>query len=174
MSDSLGPHELQHARLPWPSPSPRPCSKSCPLSQWCHATISSSVVRFSSCLQFFRSLGTIKRKSLIVDSTEVKITQLCPTLCDPLDYTVHGILQVRILEWVAFPFSRGSSQPRDRTQVSCIAGGFFTSWATREAHEYWSGKPISSPADLSNPGIELESPALQVDSLPTELSGKPN
>ena len=43
------------------------------------------------------------------------------------------ILQVRILEWIAFPFSRGSSQPRDRTQVSLIAGGFFTSWATREA-----------------------------------------
>ena len=49
-----------------------------------------------------------------------------PTLCDPMDYTVHGILQARILEWVAFPFSRGSSQPRDRTQVSHIAGGFFT------------------------------------------------
>ena len=51
----------------------------------------------------------------------------------PMDYTVHGILQARIWEWVVFPFSRGSSQPRDRTQVSCIAGGFFTSWATREA-----------------------------------------
>ena len=50
-----------------------------------------------------------------------------------MDYTAHGILQARILEWVAFPFSRGSSQPRDQTQVSHIAGGFFTSWATREA-----------------------------------------
>ena len=50
-------------------------------------------------------------------------------------YTGHGILQARTLEWVAFPFSRASSQPRDRTQVSCIAGGFFTSWATREARE---------------------------------------
>ena len=49
------------------------------------------------------------------------------TLCDQIDYTVHGILQARILEWVAFPFSRGSSQPRDHTQVSSIAGGFFTS-----------------------------------------------
>jgi len=55
-------------------------------------------------------------------------------LYDPVDYTVHGILQARILEWVAFPWkiSRGSSQPRDRTQVSRIAGGFFISWATRE------------------------------------------
>ena len=48
---------------------------------------------------------------------KVKIAQSCPTLCDPKDYTVHGILQARILEWVAFPFSRGSSQPRDQTQV---------------------------------------------------------
>ena len=56
----------------------------------------------------------------------------CPTLCSPIDYTGHGILQARILEWVAIPFSRGSSQPRDRTQVSRIAGGFFTSWVRRD------------------------------------------
>ena len=62
----------------------------------------------------------------------VKVAQLCPTLCDPMDYIVYGIFQARILEWVAFPFSRGSSQPRDQTQVSCIARGFFTSWATKE------------------------------------------
>ena len=64
---------------------------------------------------------------------KVKVAQSFPTLCDPMDYTVHGILQTRILEWVAFPFSRESSQPRDWTQVSHVAGGFFTSWATREA-----------------------------------------
>ena len=67
----------------------------------------------------------------------MKVAQLCPTLFDPIYYTVHGILQARILEWGAFPFSRGSSQPRDQTQVSRIAGGFFTSYATREAQEYW-------------------------------------
>ena len=64
----------------------------------------------------------------------VKVSQSCPTLCDPMDYTVHGILQARILECVAILFSRGSSQPRDGTQVSHIAGRFFTSWATREAN----------------------------------------
>ena len=64
---------------------------------------------------------------------KVKVAQLCLTLRDPMDYTVLGILQARILEWLAFPFSRGSSQLRNRTQVSRIAGGFFTSWATREA-----------------------------------------
>ena len=59
--------------------------------------------------------------------SEVKVTQLCPTLCDPMDCIVHEILQARILEWVALPFSRGSSQPRDQTQVSHISGGLFTS-----------------------------------------------
>ena len=57
----------------------------------------------------------------------VKVAQSCPTFCDPaMDYTVHGILQARILEWVAVLCSRGSSQPRDQTQVSCIEGGCFT------------------------------------------------
>ena len=64
----------------------------------------------------------------------VKVTQSCLTLCDPMDFTVHGILQAKILEWVAIPCHKGSSQPRDRSQLSCIAGGFFTSWATREAY----------------------------------------
>ena len=70
---------------------------------------------------------------------KVKVAQLYPTLCNPMDSIVPGILQTRILEWEAFSFSRVSSQPRDWTQVSHIAGGFFTSWATREAQEYWSG-----------------------------------
>ena len=68
---------------------------------------------------------------------QMKLAQSCLTLCDPMDYTVHGILQARILEWVAISFSRESSQPRDWIQVSHIAGGFFISWATREAQEYW-------------------------------------
>ena len=63
----------------------------------------------------------------------VKITQLYLTLCDPMDYTVHGLLQARIVAWVTCLFSRGSSQLRDWTQVSCIVGGFFTSWAIKEA-----------------------------------------
>ena len=99
---------------------------------------------------------------------KVKVAQSCLTLCDPMDYTVHGILQARVLEWVAFPFSRGSSQPMDWTQV-CIAGRFFTSWAKREAQEYWSGWPIPSPSDLPDSWIKPRSPALHADSLPAEL-----
>ena len=81
----------------------------------------------------YRGLKGMKEKSgwfyTSTNRSEVKVNvaQWCSTLCNPMDYTVHGILQARILEWVAFPFSRGSSQPRDRTQVSLIAGRFFTS-----------------------------------------------
>ena len=76
---------------------------------------------------FIRGPISLKVKVLVVQS--------CPTLCDPIDYSslgssVHGILQTRILEWVAIPFSRVSSRPRDRTQVSRIPGRFFTIWAT--------------------------------------------
>ena len=64
----------------------------------------------------------------------VLVTQSCPTLCNSTDCSppgssVHGILQARILEWIAISFSRGSSQPSDQTQISCIAGRFFTVWA---------------------------------------------
>ena len=66
---------------------------------------------------------------------KVLVTQSCLTLCDPMDYTppgssVHGILQARILEWIAIPFSRGSSWHRDQTRVSYTAGRFFTIRAT--------------------------------------------
>ena len=69
---------------------------------------------------------------------KVLIAQSCPTLCDPADcsppgYSVHGIFQPRILEWVTIPFSRKSSWPRDQTWVSCIADRFFTTWATRKS-----------------------------------------
>ena len=57
---------------------------------------------------------------------KVKVAQSCPTLFDPMDFTVYGILRAGILEWVAFPFSRGSSRSRNQMQVSSIAGRFFT------------------------------------------------
>ena len=66
-----------------------------------------------------------------------EVAQLCPTLCDPMDCSllrssVHGIFQAKVLEWVAISFSRGSSWPRDWTQVSRTVGRRFTVWATRE------------------------------------------
>ena len=76
-------------------------------------------------------------QSLKVKS-ESEVAQSCLTLCDPMDcslpgFSVHGILQARVLEWVAISSSRGSSRPRNRTRVSCIVGRFFTNRATREA-----------------------------------------
>ena len=70
--------------------------------------------------------GWTEKKLSSTSQSQVKVAQSCPTLCDPMDYTVHEILQARTLQWVAIPFSRGSSQLRDWTQVSCTAGRFFT------------------------------------------------
>ena len=78
-------------------------------------------------------------------------------------HTVHGILQARILEWVTFPFSRGSSHPMNRTQVSHIAGRLFTSWATREAQKLsvqfssvtQSCPTLCNPMDCSMPGFPV-------------------
>ena len=72
----------------------------------------------------------------------VWLVQSCTPLCDPMDWSspgssVCGILQAKILEWVAISFSKGSFWPRDRTWVSHIAGRFFTVWTTREAQSYW-------------------------------------
>ena len=82
-------------------------------------------------------LSTIAHFKRCVHVRESEVAQSCSTLCDPMDCSlpwssVHGIFQARVLEWVAISFSRGSSQPRDRTWVSCIAVRCFTIWATRE------------------------------------------
>ena len=82
-----------------------------------------------------------RRLDSVTDSMDMKwseVAQSCPTLCDPMDcslpgFSVHGILQARVLEWVAIAFSRGSAQPRDPTQVSRNASRCLTLWATREA-----------------------------------------
>ena len=74
-------------------------------------------------------LVKICRYTLVYESVKWKSLSHVWLFVTPMGFTVHGILQARILEWVAFSFSRGSSQPRGWTQVSCIAGGFFTSWA---------------------------------------------
>ena len=74
-------------------------------------------------------------------------------------YTVHGILQARILAWIAFPFSRGSSQPRDWTQVSHIAGEFFTRWAIRETLMYDSKKWQMNARLQSTPALAFIYPS---------------
>ena len=91
----------------------------------------------SLCQGFLVSGATLQQCVLELHrsvAATVLVAQSCPTLCDPIvcsppGSSAHGILQIRILEWVTMPSSRGSSRPRDQTQVFCIAGGFFTIWA---------------------------------------------
>ena len=89
----------------------------------------------------------------------MKVAQSCLTLCNPMDYKVRGILQVRMLKWIAFPFSRESSWPRNWTGVSHIAYRsfffFFYQWAIREAHLVTKSRPtVSDPMDWSSlPGF---------------------
>ena len=81
-------------------------------------------------------------RKILYSKVKVLVAQFYPSLCNPMDppvSSVLGIFHARILEWVAVPFSRGSSQCSGQTWVSCIIGRFFTSWATRKAQEYWSG-----------------------------------
>ena len=117
--------------------------------------------------KFFRRAELWAQTSRISELmlTSVLVPSVCVCVCalsclfvsplyNPMDSSlpgssVHGIFQARILEWVAISFSRGSSQPRNRTHVSHIAGGFFAIWPTREAQEYWSGLPFPSPGDLT-------------------------
>ena len=103
------------------------------------------LVLFIECLEHSRHAVDIWLR-------ENEVTQSCPTLCDSGDCSlpgssVHGILQARILEWVAISFSRGSSWPRDQTQVSRITGRRFTLWATREAQHLINGSQINSILD---------------------------
>ena len=106
-----------------------------------------------TCLYFlegqFGNLSNFKHSSYsprhfswrcIILAAFILVAQSCPTLRNPMDYSppgspVHGILQARILKWVAIPFSKASFWPRDWTWFSCVAGRFFTFWATREAHD---------------------------------------
>ena len=119
-----------------------------------------------------------------------KLLQSCPTLCDlvdssPPDSSVHRILQARILEWVAFSFSRAKYQEYKinhtyihvahvKVKVTQLYPTLCNSMDyTVHGILQWSGQPFPSPGDLPNPGIEPRSPALQVDSLPAEPPGKP-
>ena len=150
MSDSLRPHESQHARPPCPSPTPRVHSNPSPLRQWCHPAISSSVVPFSSCPQSLPASGSFLMSQLFawggqsigVSASAYVIrccmlaAQSCLTLCTPWTVAHQAPLSVE--------FSR---------------------------QEYWGGLPFPSPVHLPNPGIEPESPTLQADSLPSEPPG---
>ena len=96
--------------------------------------------QLASFVDYISSLTSFLAQTLHLPWSEVKwsdVAQSCPTLCDLMncrlpDFSIHGIFQAIVLEWIAISFSRGSSQPRDRTWVSCIVDRHFTVWVTRE------------------------------------------
>ena len=111
---------------------------------------------------------------------EREVVQSCPALCDPMDCSlpgssVHGVFQAIVLEWIAISFSRGSSQPRDWTRVSCISGRFVTVWATREAHvnhlwaQFWESHPLVIPRSISLPFLQVPNLFLRGLPLPGPL-----
>ena len=126
LSNSLGPCGQQHTRnlSPWDSQARILESAAMASSRWSFPSRDQTLV---SCIagRFLSSEPPVK----------VKVDQVCQTLCDHMDYTGHGILQARILGWVTFPFSKGSSWPRNQTGLSCTAGRLFTNWVIREDPE---------------------------------------
>ena len=173
MSDSLQPHESQHARPPCPSPTPGVHWDSRPLSQWCHPAISSSVVPFSSCPQslpasVFSNESTLRMRwtkywsfsfSIHLLAAAAKSLQLCPTLCDLIDGSppgslVPGILQVRTLEWVAISFSNAWKwKVKWLSRVRLFATPWTAAYRVPlsmgfSRQEYWSGVPSPSPIHL--------------------------
>ena len=110
----------------------------------------SSLLAWNEIHKWYSILISLKKNPVCV-----LVAQLCSTLCDSMDCSlpgssVHGILQARTLEWVAIPFSRGSSRPRDQTQVTRIVGRFFTIWATRKSLFTFKLKQTNNTVQYSN------------------------
>ena len=93
------------------------------------------------CIPYFLwgANNSLNKCVAFIESESESLSHIAWLFANPMNYTVHGILQPRILEWKVFPLLQGIFPNRDWTQASHIAGGFLTSWVTREVQEYWSG-----------------------------------
>ena len=132
---TLRPHEPRHTRPPCPSPTSADYPNSCPLSQWCHLTISSSVVPFSSCLQSSPTSGSFQMSQLFVSSGQnIGVSASSVAYWAPGEFifqcpiflpfhTVHGVLKARILKWFAIPFSSGPHSVRPLHHDPSVLGG---------------------------------------------------
>ena len=107
VSDSLQSHELQHIKLPCPSPTPRACSNSCPLSQWCHPTISSPVIPFSSCLQSFPESGSFPMSQIFTSGGQsIRVSASA------------SVLPMNIQDWVPLGLTGSPCSPSDSQEFS--------------------------------------------------------
>ena len=110
MSDSWRPHGLQHARLPWPSPTPGACSNSCPSNRWCHPTISSSVICFSSCLQSCPESGSFQRSQFFTSGSQsIRVSASASIL--PMN--IQDWLPLGWTGWISLPSKGSPCHPRD-------------------------------------------------------------
>ena len=146
MSNSSWPHGLQHARLPCPSPTPRACSNLCPSSQWCHPTISSSVVPFSSCLQSFLVSGSFP------------VSQFFASSGQSWRSASTSVLPLNIQDWLSLgltglsPCSSRDSQASFPTpqfkSINSLALRHLHSPALTSIHDHWKNHSLDS-TDLS-------------------------
>ena len=148
LSDSWGPHGLQHARLPCPSPSPGACSNSCPLSQWCHPTISSSVIPFFSCLQSFPASGSFPMSWLFVPtgqnigvSASASVLPMNIQDWSPLGWTGWISLQSKGLSGVFYNTTVQKHQFFG-TQLSLWSTSHIHTWLL-EKPQLWLDRPLS-------------------------------
>ena len=197
VSDSLQPHELQHARPPCPSPTPGVHSDSRPWSQWCHPAITSSVIPFSSCPQSLPASESFPMSQLVAwggQSTGVSalasfLPKSVPLNAMPLSHPElrwegHGkcsefwgpSVQIGVLNL----WSPGQCKVKVKVKSLSFVWLFSTPWHVAcqtppsmgfSRQEYWSGLSFPSPGDLPDPGIKPASPTLQADSLLSELPG---
>ena len=136
MSDSLWPHGLQDAKLPCPSPAPRAYSNSCPLSRWCHPTISSSVIPFSSCLQSFPASGSFPM-SQFFESGDKSIG--ASALASVLPMNIQDRLPLGLTGWISL-HSKGFSRVFSNTTVQkhqLFGAHLFYCPTLTSIHDYW-------------------------------------
>ena len=143
MSDSLQPHGMQHARPPCPSPTPGAYSNSCPLNQWCHPTISSSVVPFSSPLQSFPALGSFPKSQFFTSGGQSTGVSVSASVL-PMD----GL--------VGFPCSPRDSQESSRAGAERTTVNELVLWAGRKVSECLRCRETTRLMDLSRDTSFLE------------------
>ena len=136
MSDSLQPHGLQHARPPCPSPTPGVYSNSCPLSQWCHPTISSSVIPFSSCLQFFPASGSFQMSQLSASGGQSIGVSASKSV---LPMNIQDWFPLGLTGWISLQ-SKGLSESSPTPQfksINSLVLSFLYSPTLTSIHDYW-------------------------------------
>ena len=137
LSDSLRPHGLQHARPPCPSPMPRVYSNSCPLSWWCHSTVSSSVVPFSSCPQSLPVSGSFPMSQLLASCGQ-SIGSFSFSISPSNEHP--GLISLR-MDWLDLLQSKGLSRPQFKTMNSS-ALSFLYSPTLTSIHDHWKNHSL--------------------------------